>query len=72
MAEARRRDLDQEFAPAGRGEVELDDFERLRLGVGRREAGLAKNGGLDAHGIRVSNGKTSDAGRDRRAGQSEN
>ena len=50
MAEARRRDLDQDFAAAGRGEVELGDFERLRMGVGRLEARLAKNGGLDAHG----------------------
>ena len=37
MAEARRRDLDQDFAAAGRSEVELHDFERLR--VGRRAAG---------------------------------
>ena len=54
MAEARRRHLDQDFAAAGGTKVELHDFERLRLRVGRGEAGLAENGGLDAHGVRVS------------------
>jgi BMFP domain-containing protein YqiC len=49
MAQARRRHLDQDFASAGRVKVELSDFERLRMGIGRLEAGLAKNGGLDAH-----------------------
>ena len=50
MAQARRRHLDQDFAAAGRVKIELSDFERLRMGVGRLEAGLAKNGGLNAHG----------------------
>ena len=50
MAQARRCDLDQEFAAAGGAKVELGDFERLRVGVGRLKARLAKNGGLDAHG----------------------
>ena len=50
MAEARRRHLHQDFAAAGGAEVELEDFERLRLGVRRGEPGLAKNGGLNAHG----------------------
>ena len=38
MAEARRRDSHQNLAAAGRREVEFDDFERPRLGVGRRKA----------------------------------
>ena len=42
MAEARRRDLNLDFAAAGGAKVELDDFERLRLGVGRREARLGE------------------------------
>ena len=58
MAEARRCDLDLDLAPARRGEVELDDFERFRLRVGRGKAGLAKNGGLNAHGDQVSEPET--------------
>ena len=49
MAQARRRDLDQDFAAAGGAKVEFGDFERLGAGVGRGQAGLAENGGLDAH-----------------------
>jgi hypothetical protein len=49
MAKARRRHFNLNFAAAGGAKVELHDFERLRLGVGRLEASLAKNGGLDAH-----------------------
>ena len=73
MAEARGRHLYEDLAAAGRGQVEFGNLERLRLRVRRREAGLAKNGGLDAHGIRVSGSglgrRNADAGRDRRAGQ---
>src|SRR5580698_3393449 len=57
MAEAGRRHLHLDFAPAGGAKVELHNFERLRFRVGRRKAGLAKNGGLNAHG-RVSEAET--------------
>ena len=54
MAEAGAGDLDQRLAAARGAKVELHDFERLRLRVGRGEAGLAENGSLDAHGVWVS------------------
>ena len=51
MAEPRRLDAHENLAAAGRGEIEFDDLERARGGVGRREADLAKDGGFDAHGL---------------------
>ena len=41
-------------SPRPGAEVELGDFERLRLGVRGRQAGLAEDGGLDAHEDRGS------------------
>ena len=72
MAEARRHHLHLDFAAARRGEIKLSDFERLRVRVGRGKAGLAKNGGLNAHGDQSLGTGNPDAGRDRGAGQLEN
>ena len=58
MAQARRRHFHEKFATAGGAKIEFDDFEGFRFRVGRREAGLAKNGGLNAHGRRSRNRKT--------------
>jgi hypothetical protein len=49
MAEARRRHFHQDFAAPWGAKVELDDLEGLRLGVWRRQPGLAKDGGFNAH-----------------------
>ena len=57
MAEARRRHFNLDLASPRRGEVKLDHFKRLQLRIGRRKAGMAKNGGLNAHGIRSRNRK---------------
>ena len=51
MAEPGRRDANQELAAAGRREVELDDLERPRACVGRRQADRVEDGGFDAHGL---------------------
>ena len=47
-------DPDEEFAAAGRGEIEFDDVERPGRGVGRGEADLGEDGGFDAHGRSTS------------------
>ena len=49
VAEARRPHLDQQLARARRVELELDDLQRPRLGVGGRRAHLAQDRAADLH-----------------------
>ena len=50
MAQARGRDLHQNLPAAGGRELQLHHVERLRLGVGRRQADCPEDGGSDAQG----------------------
>ena len=63
------RDPDQQLAGPGRVELELDDLERPRLGVGRGQPHLAQDGAADLHALPAPRRRSSarpDRLRDRR------
>ena len=49
MTETGGFDSNQNLAAAWRREIEIDDGERARRGVGRRKPDLGEDGGFDAH-----------------------
>ena len=49
MTETGGFDANQNLAAAGRREIEIDDVERARRGVGGRKPALGEEGGFDAH-----------------------